>query len=237
MSVAVTASPVWGQPPFGPQKRKRALSDSSTFSLRSFTSSSSYTAPHQPAASTSGFVIVDGQLVGSRARPITAEPAATSVKEGPAGEGRKKKPRPKKYHCTWEGCGKSYTRPVRLQEHERSHTNEVRRPSDSSSRGILKRHRCSVHSCAQIAAHPTAVTPTSPRTSARISLKPTNLSFAPFKTHSTRPLCPVHVASGLSSISTSTGKACTRARKGSKSTRCVLCDLPSSRRLTSLVFS
>lgn len=31
----------------------------------------------------------------------------------------------KKYHCTFSGCKKSYTKPCRLEEHERSHTGEV----------------------------------------------------------------------------------------------------------------
>lgn len=31
----------------------------------------------------------------------------------------------KKYNCTWDGCEKSYTKPARLEEHERSHTLEV----------------------------------------------------------------------------------------------------------------
>ena len=31
----------------------------------------------------------------------------------------------KKYHCTFSGCGKSYSKPCRLEEHERSHTGEV----------------------------------------------------------------------------------------------------------------
>lgn len=31
----------------------------------------------------------------------------------------------KKYVCTFEGCGKSYTKPCRLEEHERTHTGEV----------------------------------------------------------------------------------------------------------------
>ncbi|GAA5983908.1 hypothetical protein JCM11641_006418 [Rhodosporidiobolus odoratus] len=30
----------------------------------------------------------------------------------------------KKYMCTWPGCGKCYTRPARLEEHQRAHTGE-----------------------------------------------------------------------------------------------------------------
>ena len=40
--------------------------------------------------------------------------------------GRLVKPGKKMYQCTIEGCGKSYTKPVKLEEHERSHTGEVR---------------------------------------------------------------------------------------------------------------
>jgi general transcription factor IIIA len=36
------------------------------------------------------------------------------------------KNRPKKrFHCTFEGCDKAYSKPSRLQEHQRSHTGEV----------------------------------------------------------------------------------------------------------------
>jgi general transcription factor IIIA len=31
----------------------------------------------------------------------------------------------KKFHCTFSGCDKSYSKPCRLEEHERSHTGEV----------------------------------------------------------------------------------------------------------------
>lgn len=34
--------------------------------------------------------------------------------------------RSKRYRCTFKGCDKAYTKPSRLQEHERSHTGEVR---------------------------------------------------------------------------------------------------------------
>ncbi|OLL21984.1 Transcription factor IIIA [Neolecta irregularis DAH-3] len=34
------------------------------------------------------------------------------------------KPREKSYFCQYEGCGKAYTRPCRLEEHQRSHTGQ-----------------------------------------------------------------------------------------------------------------
>ncbi|GAA5933068.1 hypothetical protein JCM3775_005304 [Rhodotorula graminis] len=33
-------------------------------------------------------------------------------------------PRKRRYKCAWPSCGRSYVRPVRLEEHERSHTGE-----------------------------------------------------------------------------------------------------------------
>lgn len=36
-----------------------------------------------------------------------------------------KPPRPRKYACSHDGCLKSYTKPSRLAEHERSHNGEV----------------------------------------------------------------------------------------------------------------
>jgi general transcription factor IIIA len=35
----------------------------------------------------------------------------------------------KRYSCTFEGCGKAYTKPSRLEEHERSHTGQVSSPA------------------------------------------------------------------------------------------------------------
>lgn len=32
----------------------------------------------------------------------------------------------RRYRCVFEGCDKSYTKPCRLEEHERTHTGEVR---------------------------------------------------------------------------------------------------------------
>jgi len=31
----------------------------------------------------------------------------------------------KRYRCTFDGCGKGYSKPSRLEEHERSHTGQV----------------------------------------------------------------------------------------------------------------
>ncbi len=58
---------------------------------------------HEPVASTSRVVLTNGR--------------ATSV---PVVRGRAKN-----YVCTFEGCSKAYSRPVRLEEHMRSHTGEV----------------------------------------------------------------------------------------------------------------
>ena len=50
----------------------------------------------------------------------------------------------KRYCCTYERCGKAYTKPSRLVEHERSHTGQVRRifcwlniSSDTATSGRL----------------------------------------------------------------------------------------------------
>lgn len=55
--------------------------------------------------------------VASTSRVILANGRATKVKLTGG--------RAKKYGCTFEGCNKSYSRPVRLEEHLRSHTGEV----------------------------------------------------------------------------------------------------------------
>ncbi|GAA5850095.1 hypothetical protein JCM9279_004908 [Rhodotorula babjevae] len=39
-------------------------------------------------------------------------------------DGADSKPRKRRYKCSWPGCSRSYVRPVRLEEHERSHTGE-----------------------------------------------------------------------------------------------------------------
>lgn len=45
----------------------------------------------------------------------------------------------RKYICEWEGCGKAYTKPARLHEHYRSHTDEVSR--------FLKSRACGLQNC------------------------------------------------------------------------------------------
>jgi hypothetical protein len=57
-------------------------------------------------------VIINGKLIDSRNKQSDQHPH----------QGARKQP---KYFCHWEGCQKSYTKPVRLEEHVRSHTNEV----------------------------------------------------------------------------------------------------------------
>ncbi|THX11790.1 hypothetical protein D6D13_04681 [Aureobasidium pullulans] len=57
-----------------------------------------------------------------------ASPASTSrtstQSSTPKSTKAQPKPRENKYACDFEGCTKSYSRPVRLQEHKRSHTND-----------------------------------------------------------------------------------------------------------------
>ena len=42
----------------------------------------------------------------------------------------------KKYHCTFSGCGKTYSKPCRLEEHERLHTGEVGLSSQAFAFGL-----------------------------------------------------------------------------------------------------
>lgn len=54
----------------------------------------------------------------SNTTPLSTN-GATTPAEFPRSGGR-----PLKYRCTFEGCDKAYSRPVRLAEHQRTHTNE-----------------------------------------------------------------------------------------------------------------
>lgn len=60
----------------------------------------------QPKASTSSVVLVNGKLTQTASLPLSGG-------------------RVKKFKCIFPGCDKSYTRPVRLEEHVRTHTGEV----------------------------------------------------------------------------------------------------------------
>lgn len=51
-----------------------------------------------------------------RSTPRTSTQPSTPITQS--------KPREKKHFCDYPGCGKAYARPVRLAEHQRSHTNE-----------------------------------------------------------------------------------------------------------------
>lgn len=59
----------------------------------------------------------------SRATTPASTSASTSRK-GSAGPRPSLVRRKTRYHCTWDGCDKSYAKPVRLAEHMRSHTGE-----------------------------------------------------------------------------------------------------------------
>jgi general transcription factor IIIA len=61
--------------------------------------------------------------------PKSASPSSIFTGEGDSVASTQKTSRssswrPNKYICNYEGCGKAFNRPVRLQAHERTHTNE-----------------------------------------------------------------------------------------------------------------
>ncbi|PLW05323.1 hypothetical protein PCANC_03783 [Puccinia coronata f. sp. avenae] len=60
--------------------------------------------PHLPQ-----LIILNGKLIDTQTKKIDS-PLESQ--------------KPRKYRCHWGGCQKSYTKPVRLEEHLRSHTNE-----------------------------------------------------------------------------------------------------------------
>ncbi|GAA5866370.1 hypothetical protein JCM8547_000756 [Rhodosporidiobolus lusitaniae] len=84
-------------------------------------------------ASTSSYVfpplsIAPSLLVRSPSSPQDTKPRLPTAlvldKDDPAVPKEKSGGRAKRYLCTWPGCGKAYTRPVRLEEHQRVHTGE-----------------------------------------------------------------------------------------------------------------
>ncbi|KNZ58419.1 hypothetical protein VP01_1932g1 [Puccinia sorghi] len=75
------------------------------------TTNSTPSPPGSPSSShPPQLIIVNGKLIDTRSK---------------SNENLKELSKPRKYLCHWEGCHKSYTKPVRLEEHLRSHTNEV----------------------------------------------------------------------------------------------------------------
>ncbi|KAB2570113.1 Transcription factor IIIA [Lasiodiplodia theobromae] len=65
------------------------------------------------------------QSASDRTSTVDDDAATADTPPSPAPSQPKKKPfRPNKYHCTVDGCGRSFNRPCRLEEHLRSHNNE-----------------------------------------------------------------------------------------------------------------
>ncbi|KDQ14931.1 hypothetical protein BOTBODRAFT_109620 [Botryobasidium botryosum FD-172 SS1] len=51
----------------------------------------------------------------------------------------------KRYQCTWDGCGKAYTKPTRLDEHERSHTHDRPFVCATCSKSYLRESHLNAH--------------------------------------------------------------------------------------------
>lgn len=79
-----------------------------------------------------------------------AEPSAAPSKRIEKAP-RKPPNRRSRYACTWEGCTKTYTRPVRLAEHMRSHTGE--RPFVCTQTGCLASYLRETHLAAHLRTH------------------------------------------------------------------------------------
>lgn len=78
--------------------------------------------------------------------------ASTSSANGKASSIRPKLPRRQtRYFCTWEGCVKSYAKPVRLEEHLRSHTGE--RPYICTHEGCGASYLRDTHLVAHVRTH------------------------------------------------------------------------------------
>ncbi|KZT50644.1 hypothetical protein CALCODRAFT_461473 [Calocera cornea HHB12733] len=58
---------------------------------------------------------------------------------------REKGVRPKRYACTWPGCEKAYTKPVRLEEHERSHTGDRPYRCDECGQSYMRDTHLAAH--------------------------------------------------------------------------------------------
>jgi hypothetical protein len=114
------------------QKRKRNISSSGALRIRISSPSTStfladssaeyapseddahdfYSPLFEAGSDADGKAALHG-LITSRSRPMLVNGKLVVNQE-------------KKYQCTWKDCGKAYSKPSRLEEHERSHTGEVR---------------------------------------------------------------------------------------------------------------
>lgn len=83
--------------------------------------------------------------------------ASTSRASTPSASNKVSSSRPKlprrqtRYFCTWEGCLKSYAKPVRLEEHFRSHTGE--RPYKCTHEGCGASYLRDTHLVAHMRTH------------------------------------------------------------------------------------
>ncbi|KAL1311124.1 hypothetical protein AAFC00_001327 [Neodothiora populina] len=117
---------------FGRSKRKATCSGGSLPSKRSrvdgnyeIEGDSSYGLPSGSGSPSDGehsdmeAEVDHGNLMTARSTPRTSTQPSTPPTTTSAGRSREKR-----YVCEFPDCGKAYTRPVRLAEHQRSHTNE-----------------------------------------------------------------------------------------------------------------
>lgn len=85
--------------------------------------------PSSPAIINSShpqLIIIDGRLILDSRKPQPRPSCLSSDLNQPLVLGGSNETKgKKKYVCQWDGCQKSYTKPIRLEEHIRSHTNEV----------------------------------------------------------------------------------------------------------------
>ena len=98
---------------------------------RSFTRNGSATPKRRPAAARN-MVIFQGSVDPSELRTVGINgvpPPPDTTRSRSASRSLPPSRTEKKFKCTWEGCGKAYTKPARLREHELSHTGEVRTTS------------------------------------------------------------------------------------------------------------
>lgn len=103
---------------------------------------------------------VENLLMGKSGREAThvdEDDDDGAVSDGEAVATSSSAPRPPakrsktRFHCQWEGCDKSYTKPVRLEEHVRSHTGE--RPFVCTFDGCTASYLRDTHLTAHLRTH------------------------------------------------------------------------------------